>query len=92
MVAGVEKHVESDRAGRDDLPLHVQLLGALTISRNGAALKLPASRKVRALLAYLALAPHAVPRSQLCELLWERRVLKWRRSAKDFPDTASMIF
>lgn len=91
MVAGVEKHVESDRAGRDDLSLHVQLLGTLTISRNGAALKLPASRKVRA-LAYLALAPHAVPRSQLCELLWERRVLKWRRSAKDFPDTASMIF
>ena len=65
VVAGVEKRMETDRSGRDDLSLHVQLLGALTISRNGVALKLPSSRKVRALLAYLALAPHAVPRSQL---------------------------
>src|ERR1700759_543826 len=42
----------------------------------------PPSRKVRGLLAYLALTPHAVPRSQLCELLWEvpndpRGELRW---------------
>ena len=42
------------------LGLQVRLLGPLTISRDGVALALPASRKVRALLAYLALAPHAV--------------------------------
>lgn len=84
MVAGVEKHVELDRSGwmRGGASLHVQLLGVLTISRNGIALKLPASRKVRALLAYLTLAPHAVPRSQLCELLWDvpndpRGELRW---------------
>ncbi len=58
------------------------MLGPLTISRDGVALALPASRKVRALLAYLALAPHAVSRSQLCELLWDvpndpRGELRW---------------
>lgn len=100
MVAGVEKHVELGRAGRGDLSLQVQLLGALTISRNGAALKLPASRKVRALLAYLALAPHAVPRSQLCELLWDvpsdpRGELRWclskLRSVVDEPDRPRVV-
>src|SRR3546814_10672351 len=43
---------------------------------------LPASRKVRALFAYLSLAPRAVTRSQLCELLWDvpndpRGELRW---------------
>lgn len=100
MVAGVEKRMETDRSGRDDLSLHVQLLGALTISRNGVALKLPSSRKVRALLAYLALAPHAVPRSQLCELLWDvpndpRGELRWclskLRSVVDEPDRPRVV-
>ena len=62
--------------------LDVRFLGPLTIRRDGAVLTLPASRKVRALLAYLALAPRAVPRSQLCELLWDvpndpRGELRW---------------
>jgi TolB-like protein len=52
------------------------------MARDGAVLALPASRKVRALLAYLALAPRAVTRSQLCELLWDvpddpRGELRW---------------
>jgi DNA-binding SARP family transcriptional activator/TolB-like protein len=60
----------------------MRLLGPLTISRAGRALPLPASRKVRALLAYLALAPLAVTRTQLCELLWDvpndpRGELRW---------------
>jgi DNA-binding SARP family transcriptional activator len=46
------------------------------------ALRLPASRKVRALFGYLALSPGAVTRSQLCELLWDvpndpRGELRW---------------
>jgi DNA-binding SARP family transcriptional activator len=49
----------------------VQLLGPLTIFKNGAAAGLPPSRKVRALLAYLVLSPHAVTREHLCELLWD---------------------
>ena len=84
MVAGVEMPVESDRPSLADGAgsLDVRLLGPLTISRDGTALALPASRKVRALFAYLALAPHAVTRSQLCELLWDvpndpRGELRW---------------
>jgi DNA-binding SARP family transcriptional activator/TolB-like protein len=60
----------------------VRMLGPLTIRRHEAVLPLPASRKVRALLAYLALAPHAVARARLCELLWDvpndpRGELRW---------------
>jgi DNA-binding SARP family transcriptional activator len=75
--------VESHRPRQDGVDdLQVRLLGPLTISRDGTTLALPASRKVRALFAYLALAPHAVPRSQLCELLWDvpndpRGELRW---------------
>lgn len=84
MVAGVEADVESDRPGRGAglSALRLQLLGPLAVDRDGLAVVLPASRKVRALLAYLALSPHAVTRSQLCEMLWEipddpRAELRW---------------
>ena len=98
VIAGVEKRVETDgpgSAGRGGEALRVQLLGALTIWRDGVAMALPASRKLRALLAYLSLAPHAVPRSQLCELLWDvpndpRGELRWclskLRGVVDEPD------
>jgi DNA-binding SARP family transcriptional activator len=76
--------VESDRPGRTrgTPSLQVQMLGPMTIGRDGLTLALPASRKVRALFAYLALAPRAVARSQLCELLWDvpndpRGELRW---------------
>ena len=54
----------------------------MTVSRHGVGLTLPASRKVKALLAYLALAPRPVTRSRLCELLWDipndpRGELRW---------------
>lgn len=81
MVAGVEMPVETDRTSAA-LLLQVQLLGPLEICRDGVTVALPASRKVRALIAYLSLAPHAVSRSQLCELLWDvpndpRGELRW---------------
>jgi len=62
--------------------VHVRLLGRLTVARAGEEVTLPASRKVRALLAYLALAPGPVARSPLCELLWDipsdpRGELRW---------------
>ena len=62
--------------------MQVRLLGAMTIYRNGEALTLPTSRKVRALFAYLALAPGPILRSPLCELLWDvpndpRGELRW---------------
>jgi DNA-binding SARP family transcriptional activator len=58
------------------------MLGPLRIRRDAAPLALPGSRKVRALFAYLALAPRPVSRSQLCELLWDvpndpRGELRW---------------
>jgi len=58
------------------------MLGPIAVHRDGVALALPASRKVRALLAYLALAPRAVLRSELCDLLWDapndpRAELRW---------------
>ncbi|MBD2747855.1 transcriptional regulator [Microvirga sp. BT688] len=63
-------------------PVTVRMLGPLTILRGDASVALPASRKVRALFAYLALAPHAATRSHLCELLWDvpndpRGELRW---------------
>ncbi|RWC56563.1 MAG: transcriptional regulator [Mesorhizobium sp.] len=74
--------------------LSVRLLGPLAISRNDVPVTLPLSRKLRALFAYLALAPHPVGRSRLCELLWDvpndpRGELRWclskLRGALDAP-------
>lgn len=72
----------TDRTHAAGTRLHLRLLGPLSIERNEVALALPASRKVRALVAYLALASHAVGRTRLCELLWDspndpRGELRW---------------
>jgi len=58
------------------------LLGPLRVRRGGDPVELPQSRKVRALLAYLALAARPIARSHLCELLWDlpsdpRGELRW---------------
>jgi DNA-binding SARP family transcriptional activator len=63
-------------------PIHLKMLGPMTVARDGRALALPRSRKTRALLAYLALAPRHVTRDRLCELLWDgpndpRGELRW---------------
>ncbi|RUU57770.1 transcriptional regulator [Mesorhizobium sp. M2C.T.Ca.TU.002.02.1.1] len=91
----VETYVESTRSRLNDrVGLSVRLLGQLTIARDGMPVTLPSSRKLRALLAYLALAPHPVSRSRLCELLWDvpndpRGELRWclskLRAALDEP-------
>jgi DNA-binding SARP family transcriptional activator len=64
------------------MALQLRLLGPLVLSRDGLPLALPASRKVRAILAYLALAPRATPRRRLCALFFEtasdpRAELRW---------------
>jgi DNA-binding SARP family transcriptional activator len=80
--------MESSRRRQGDPPadasgrLELRLLGPLAIRRGAQTLALPPSRKVRALLGYLALAPRAVPRSRLCELFWDvpddpRGELRW---------------
>jgi len=79
----VETYVESTRSGLNSrFGLSIRLLGQLTIAREGVPVILPSSRKLRALLAYLAMAPHPVSRSRLCELLWDvpndpRGELRW---------------
>ncbi len=96
VVASVESAMETEDSGAAPAPaFHVRLLGGMTISRSGQTLALPASRKARALFAYLALAPRAVARAQLCELLWDvpndpRGELRWClskiRGVVDDPD------
>src|SRR5688572_25193534 len=65
--------------------LHLQLLGELQVSRDGSAVPLPASKKSRALIAYLAATGRPHSRERLCELLWEgpddpRAQLRWSLS------------
>ncbi|WDZ81107.1 transcriptional regulator (plasmid) [Ensifer adhaerens] len=65
--------------------LELRLLGPMKLMRRGVAIPLPPSRKVRGLLAYLALAPGSVPRERLCDLLWgvpsdPRGELRWSLS------------
>ncbi|RUW65337.1 transcriptional regulator, partial [Mesorhizobium sp. M2A.F.Ca.ET.067.02.1.1] len=94
--ASVETDVESvwsaqkSKAAR----LSIRLLGPVAIMRDDVPVALPSSRKLRALLAYLALAPRPVSRSRLCELLWDvpndpRGELRWclskLRAALDEP-------
>ncbi len=50
--------------------IHLRLLGPVKIVRDGTPADLPRSRKVLALLAYLALEGGDQSRSRLCDLLW----------------------
>ena len=59
----------------------VRLFGLFRVVRSGADALAP-SRKVRALIAYLVMAPRPVHRARLCELLWDvpndpRSELRW---------------
>ena len=65
--------------------LQLTLLGELGLRREGGTIPLPASRKTRALLAFLALNPKPQRRDNLCELLWQdtddpRAALRWSLS------------
>jgi DNA-binding SARP family transcriptional activator/pimeloyl-ACP methyl ester carboxylesterase len=68
-----------------DMQLEIRLLGELAVLRQGEELKLPQSRKTRALLAYLVLKGGRVRRDHLCDLLWQvpddpRGSLRWALS------------
>ena len=65
--------------------LELKYLGDFEVLRNGEVVKLPPSKKTRALLAYLSLSPRRFRREFLCELLWEvpddpRGSLRWSLS------------
>jgi DNA-binding SARP family transcriptional activator/tetratricopeptide (TPR) repeat protein len=62
--------------------VEIRLLGELEVARDGRALPLPASKKTRALLAYLVASARPHLRQSLCELLWPgpddpRAALRW---------------
>jgi len=60
----------------------VRVLGELELVRDGSRVALPASKKTRSLLGYLAVTDRAHLRSHLCDLLWDgpddpRAALRW---------------
>jgi DNA-binding SARP family transcriptional activator len=62
--------------------IEMRMLGELQVERDGVAVPLPASRKSRALLAYLAATARPHLRERLCEMFWEgpddpRAALRW---------------
>ncbi len=65
--------------------LEIRVLGDLVVSRDGAPLALPPSKKTRALLAYLAMVNRPQRRERLCEMFWDipddpRGALRWSLS------------
>jgi DNA-binding SARP family transcriptional activator/pimeloyl-ACP methyl ester carboxylesterase len=65
--------------------IELRLLGPMAVLRDGATQALPASRKTRALLAYLAINGKPERRESLCDLLWDlpddpRGSLRWSLS------------
>jgi pimeloyl-ACP methyl ester carboxylesterase/DNA-binding SARP family transcriptional activator len=65
--------------------LHIQLIGSVSITREGEPLALPPSRKTRALLVYLAVTGCPQRRERLCGLFWDvpddpRGALRWSLS------------
>jgi DNA-binding SARP family transcriptional activator/TolB-like protein len=62
--------------------MEIRMLGPVRVLRDGQDVPLPQSRKVRVLLAVLALEPAPASRSRLCDLLWDaaddpRGELRW---------------
>lgn len=62
--------------------LEISTIGALSIQIDGKELNLPASRKTRALIGFLAISGTSHSRQALCELFWEipddpRAALRW---------------
>jgi DNA-binding SARP family transcriptional activator len=60
----------------------IRLLGELAVTRGGRPSALPASKRTRALLGYLAVTGCSHSREQLCDLLWQgpddpRAALRW---------------
>jgi DNA-binding SARP family transcriptional activator/tetratricopeptide (TPR) repeat protein len=66
----------------DKTELEICLFGELTVKHGLASVPLPASKKTRALLAYLTLNPRGARRARLCDLFWDgpedpRAALRW---------------
>jgi len=80
--------------------LEIRLIGELVVARDGVPVGLPASKKTRALLAYLAATGRPQLRERLCALLWDgpddpRAALRWSltklRPLVDDPDAPRLV-
>ena len=80
--------------------IEIRLFGELSIARGGQTLALPASKKTRALLAYLVTSQRPHTRERLCDFLWEgpedpRAALRWSlakiRPLIDEPGTTRLV-
>lgn len=63
-------------------PLSIGLFGPVVVEHSGAGIAVPPSRKARAILGYLLLAPAPVSRMRLCDLMFDepddpRAALRW---------------
>ena len=80
--------------------LEISLLGELRVVARGAEVALPASRKARALLAFLVATGRPHRRERLCELFWDqpddpKAALRWAlsklRDVVDAPDHPRIV-
>jgi DNA-binding SARP family transcriptional activator/pimeloyl-ACP methyl ester carboxylesterase len=80
--------------------LQLSVVGNLALLRGGARVRLPSSRKTRALLAYLAVTARPHSRERLCSMFWKvpddpRAALRWSltrlRPLVDEPDCRRIV-
>ena len=81
-LSGTEDRRGPNEVGGVSRAVAVRLFGPFRVAKNGEDVGLSASRKVRALLVYLLMAPRPIHRARLCELFWDvandpRGELRW---------------
>ena len=82
MVQAMRTPTPTTAPGATPAAVEIRLLGGVSVRRAGLPVDLPRSRKVRALLALLALERTPLSRTRLCDLLWDvpndpRGELRW---------------
>src|ERR1700681_4520493 len=78
----VETHKPRPRPREPSGGLAIRLLGEIKVDRGAITVALPASKRTRALLGFLAATAKPQPRQALCDLLWDgpddpRAALRW---------------
>jgi DNA-binding SARP family transcriptional activator len=83
-MVGIIVEKQPPRSRMREIPdgLSIRLLGEIRVQRAGVNLTLPASKRTRALLGFLAATATPQSRQTLCELLWDgpddpRAALRW---------------
>ena len=78
----METRISLARPGEASGSLSIRLIGEIKLQRGATVITLPASKRTRALLGFLAATAISQPRQSLCDLLWEgpddpRAALRW---------------